>query len=150
MTNEKTKTLKIVYLAFVLSTMTWYYVAWTISQSDRADLGPSIDNPLLIPLLAAGYSLLFVSWWLPKKMMNSLSKNIQKQKLTFDGDINKYFVPLLLRGALIEANLILGFIVAITSSDLNAFYVFFASSLLGFLLSFPTESRLQNLIHGKF
>ncbi len=118
------------------------------SETTPPEPTKSLEHPLLVPLLIMAAIILAASYFIPKLLISRIAHGLQKQKLNFDIDIDKLTVPLVLRAALIEAIVILGLVITLSSADMQAFYIFWGVALVSFFLSFPTQSRIEKWLSG--
>ena len=146
-------TLRIVWAAILFSQIPLFFVLY--SQSDTFfNFSQSIPQPQLV-LVFAAIVVLALSIIIPKKI---LDENLEEYNKAVDlGKIKKemtlpilerLFIPLSIRLALLEAVAIFGVSVAFFTKNIAHYFYFVCIMLIAYALSFPSKRFLSKFSGG--
>lgn len=101
-------------------------------------------NPLVFG--AVGLLAVAMAFFIPKLLLSTAKSRLASSptELTLRDISAKVFPVLLIRWMLIEMITLVGFVASMLSGDTSMIYPYAAASLLGFVLTFPTEQKFRS------
>jgi F0F1-type ATP synthase membrane subunit c/vacuolar-type H+-ATPase subunit K len=109
----------------------------------RLDTLADFSVPLKIPFIGTSGMALAMSTVLPKILLGAVvKKRVSKRPLEMPEMAQLFFVPLVIRLALLESVTLYGFVLVQTQRDPVQALPFALVTLAGFSLHFPSEARI--------
>lgn len=169
MQKSKSAVLQIIYFALMASLVIYGYLAFTLPQpSNQSEMPydginpiqePTLDlvktfeillnDPTMLLFLSQCFLFLMAGIFIPRLLIKKIQKDLFSQKMTFDMDIQKLTIPIIVRAALFEGSALIGFVAAVSQKTPLIYVVFAAPAFLCFILFFPTTHRLESLLNGE-
>jgi hypothetical protein len=137
-------TMQILWLAFC-STMG--AITFMCFQLHGAFLTVQIPRPELYVFGVMALAAFVMSFMLPHLLLRLTRK--QRQGLSPDAQLRAYFVPFILRIALLESVVLMGFLLSMISRE-NRVLPFAITAFLGLVFIFPTQDRVASITDVRF
>lgn len=135
--------------ALALSVLVYVILAYTSVQKNLAPGAggtPSMQHPFADIFMGASLVIVLLAFWFPSFVLKIAIK--EKKPASPEEVLAVLFPPLIIRFALFEMIAVLGLVISRNSTDLHYMCAAALVSLGGMLLSFPNESRVQEMLRA--
>lgn len=147
MKGSVTQVMKIIWGALLVSLILYVVISlMKLPSGQSLNLAGLTDftDPLRVPLIMAAFMSLMLAVMVPKILLTAIKKKrTAREPLELPEMARLFYVPFIIRLALLESVTLYGFVLVQTKNDPAQILPFFAASLLGFLLNFPSESNIR-------
>lgn len=147
-----TKVFKIVWVALFLSLfLYWHMMYITFPQKNNGlalrDILPGNNNIFEVVFLILAAAIMILYFFIPPFIFRVRKKSISGWDSLDLSSRAKHFLPIfLIRLALLESVTLYGFLVALFLKEPNKILPYLAVSAVGFLVNFPSKSRIGHSI----
>jgi cytochrome bd-type quinol oxidase subunit 2 len=148
--NPSVQVMKIIWGALLVALLVYVGISFTMLSGGQPPNWAGLadfSDPLRIPLITTGFISLAMSATLPKIMLVAQKrKRKSAQPMEMREMANLFFVPLIIRLALLESVTLYGFVLVQMKKDPAQIVPFAAVSIVGFLLAFPSEEKIRTTL----
>lgn len=155
--------MKIIWVALFMSVYVYGFVSIVVVKNYRLAAGEVLieysAHPLFMPLAIAAAFSLVLSYVLPRRLSNKNSAqgnsmSVSRRLSSGDpatapapdvADMQKYFVPFMMRLILTETIVIYGLVLSFMTHQMPPVLMFGGVCVLNMILSFPTPNNLKNI-----
>lgn len=151
MNPQALRTIRFVWFALMASTLVYFYIGWAQLRTSVPVPGferpPSLENPMFLYLLVLSIALVPMAIWLPRGMIGAVLKKLGRSA-NLEQHSAVLLPALIIRGALLEAIALNGFVMSMISSDLKAQWILGGLSIACFLALMPTNERMTAMFEA--